>query len=71
VEDIYDFGLFLIEDILQKSNKSLRDWPMLPLPQQDWQHAIGNRLIAEQRNYNREQEAQYAEDRIPRLNLEQ
>jgi hypothetical protein len=61
-EDIYDFGLFLIEEILQKSNKSLRDWPMLPLPQQNWEHAIGNWLIAEQCNYNQEEQAQYAED---------
>ena len=53
-EDIYDFGLFLIEEILQRSNKSLQNWPMLPLSQQNWKHAIGNRLIAEQHNYNLE-----------------
>ncbi len=44
---------------------------MLPLPQQNWEHAIGNRLIAEQRNYNQEEQAQYAADHIPRLNPEQ
>jgi hypothetical protein len=70
-EDVYDFGLYLIEEILQRSNKSLRNWPMLPLPQQDWENAMGNRLIAEQRNYDQEQQAQYAEDRIPCLNPEQ
>ena len=70
-EDTYDFGLFLIEGILQRSNKSLRNRPMLPLPQQNWEHAIGNRLIAEQHNYNAEQQAQYAADRIPHLNPEQ
>ena len=70
-EDIYDFGLFLIEEILQRSNKSLRNWPMLPLPQQNWEHAIGNRLIAEQHNYNLEQQAQYAADHIPCLNPDQ
>src|SRR4029077_3853350 len=59
-EDVYDFGLFLMEEILQRSNKSLQNWPMLPLPQQNWEHAIGNRLIAEQRSYNREQQAQYS-----------
>ena len=70
-EDTYDFGIFLIEEILQRSNKSLRDWPMLPLPQQNWEHAMGNRLIAEQRNYNQEEQMQYAEDGIPHLNPEQ
>src|SRR6266545_5854715 len=70
-EDVYDFGLYLIEEILQRSNKSLCNWPMLPLPQQNWEHAIGNRLISEQRNYDQEQQAQYAQDRIPRLNPEQ
>ena len=48
-EDTYDFGLFLIEEILQRSNKSLQNWPILPLPQQNWEHAIGNWLIAKQR----------------------
>jgi len=61
-EDTYDFGLFLIEEILQRSNKSLLNWPMLPLPQQNWEHALGNQLIAEQCNYNTEQQAQYAAD---------
>jgi hypothetical protein len=70
-EDVYDFGLYLIEEILQRSNKSLRNWPMLPLPQQNWDDAMGNRLIAEQRDYNQEEQAQHAEDRIPRLNQEQ
>lgn len=70
-EDIYDFGLFLIEKIRRRSNKSLRDWPMLPLPQQNWEHAMGNWLIAEQCNYNQEEQMQYAEDCIPNLNPEQ
>ncbi len=70
-EDVHDFGFYLIEEILQRSNKSLCNWPMLPLPQQDWENAISNQLIAEQRNYDQEQQAQYAEDCIPRLNPEQ
>ncbi len=70
-EDIYDFGLYLIEEILQRSNKSLWNWPMLPLPQQNWEHVMGNWLIAEQRNYNQEEQVRLAEDRIPLLNPEQ
>ena len=70
-EDVYDFGLFLIEEILQKSNRSLCDWPMLPVPQQNWEDVMGNRLIAEQRNYDQEQQQQFATDRIPRLNADQ
>jgi superfamily II DNA or RNA helicase len=44
---------------------------MLPLPQQNWEHAIGNWLIAQQRNYDQEEQAQYAQDCIPCLNPEQ
>ena len=43
---------------------------MLPLPQ-NWEYALGNQLIAEQHNYNTEQQVQYAADRIPHLNPEQ
>ena len=32
---------------------------------------MGNRLIAEQRNYNQEEQVRLAEDRIPLLNPEQ
>ena len=43
----------------------------MPLPQNDWAAAVGNRLIAEQRSYNIDEQAQLATQRIPTLNQAQ
>ena len=70
-EDAYDYGLHLINILLHSSNKSLSDYPPMPLPQMDWQHLVGNRLIAEQRDYDVEEEQRVADQHIPMLNQEQ
>ena len=67
-EQVFDYGLYLIDGILRGSNKSLHDWPTMPLPQNDWAAAVGNRLIAEQRSYNIDEQAQLATQRIQTLN---
>ena len=67
-DQVFDYGLYLIDRILQNSNKSLRDWPTLPQPIEDWTAAIGNPLIAEQRQYDIEEQARLAAERIPQLN---
>jgi hypothetical protein len=42
-EDIYDFGLFLIDEILrEQSNKDLSMFPPIPIPLLDWSHNRGN-----------------------------
>ena len=45
----------------------------MPLPQNDWAAVVGNRLIAEQRSYNIDEQApsQLAAQRIPTLNAAQ
>ena len=45
-EDVWDYGLHLIDQLLSHSNKSLKDWPDMPQVQQDWAAAVVNRLIA-------------------------
>lgn len=70
-EDVYDFGLFLLDKILKESGRSLKDWPVMPLPVKDWDAAVENPLIAEQLNYDRDAERARAEDQIPKLNVEQ
>ena len=70
-EQVFDYGLYLIDNILRNGNKSLRDWPTMPLPQNDWAAVVGNRLIAEQRSYNIDEQAQLAAQRIPTLNAAQ
>jgi hypothetical protein len=67
-DQIYDYGLYLIDRILQTGNKSLKDWPAMPLPQLNWAAAVGNRLIAEQRSYDNNEQTELANQRIPTLN---
>jgi len=40
----------------------------MPLPQNDWAAAVGNRLITKQRSYDIDQQAQLAVQHIPTLN---
>ena len=66
-EEVFDYGLYLIDHILQTSNQSLREWPMLPFPVENWAELIGNPLIREQ-HYNVDEQAILAAANIPRLN---
>ena len=70
-DQVFDYGLYLIDHILHAGNKSLRDWPAMPLSQGDWAAAVGNRLIAEQHAYNREEQTTLVDEQIPTLNEEQ
>ena len=60
-EQIYDYGLYLIDEMLHEGGKSLQDFPPMPLPENNWNVIAGNRLIVEQRNYNSVLERQLAE----------
>ncbi|GLB44068.1 putative helitron helicase-like domain at N-terminus [Lyophyllum shimeji] len=70
-EDVIDYGLFLIDQLLQSSRRSLKDWPSMPQVTQNWNERIANHLIAEQHNYDREEQAQLAAENEARLNPEQ
>ena len=70
-EEIYDYGLYLINQLLQYSNKSLSDYPSMPLSQMDWHQIVGNRLIVEQQDYNREEQQRLADQYISMLNADQ
>ena len=65
------FMILVFISLKKSSNKSLWNWPMLPLPQQNWEHTMENQLIAEQHNYNQGEQVRLAEDHIPLLNPEQ
>jgi hypothetical protein len=69
--DVYDYGLFLLDKLLRDANKSLENWPTMPLPQINWEAEIVNPLIFEQLDYNPADERRAADERIPRLNAEQ
>jgi hypothetical protein len=35
-ENVFDYGLHLIQSVLMESGKTLQDYPDMPLPQQNW-----------------------------------
>ena len=70
-DKIYDYGLFLLDKLLQDSGRSLRDWPSMPQVQQDWTGRTENSLIAEQLSYDCDAEHRELESRLPRLNQDQ
>jgi len=70
-ERVWDYGLFLIDKLLQWQGKSLRDFPPMPLPIGNWEaQADGNRFIAEQQYDLEEQTRVYQRD-LALLNAEQ
>jgi len=44
-DDIYDYGLWDLNRILVGMERSLVDFPPMPLPQQQWAHGIPNSLL--------------------------
>lgn len=47
-EEAYNFGLFLLDDILQQSGHRLSDFPAMPTPQQNWAAQVGNPEVVDQ-----------------------
>src|SRR5271155_3649723 len=70
-DQVFDYGLYLINRILRAGNKELGHWPAMPLPQFDWNLAVANRLVADQRSYHLDEQAQLATQRLPTLNIGQ
>jgi hypothetical protein len=57
-EEVHDYGLFLIESLMNKLDKTLADVPGMPMCQTNWSLFQGgtNRFIDEQRAYNAEEQ---------------
>lgn len=53
-EEIQNLTLLEIEKLLQANRKSLRDFPSIPYPNGYIGTELGNRLISEERAYNKE-----------------
>jgi hypothetical protein len=68
--DIFDYGLFLLNKILQDSGHFLADFGM-PAPQRDWSTAVENPLIAEQLDYDPAEQRARAQENFDRMNPEQ
>ena len=60
-EQVYGYGLYLLEKILQKSDKSLNNYPPMPLASMGpnegevWQETQPNYILTEQHDYDVEQ----------------
>ncbi|CAG8733602.1 6033_t:CDS:2 [Cetraspora pellucida] len=70
-EQIYDYGLFLINEILRSSNYSLAMCPSMPLWVHNWELSRRNRLIAKRLACNVEELRVLVENHILQLNSEQ
>jgi PIF1-like helicase len=69
---VQDYGLYLIYQLLTRSGKDPHCcWPTMPQIVGDWGVIFGNRLIAEQRLYNLEEQAQKVAESIANLNPDQ
>ena len=71
-EQIQDYGLYLIDQLLSHTGKRLRDWDTMPEfgINWDWEGLLGNHLIQEQQ-YDPQTQHALAEEYIPNLNLDQ
>ena len=69
-DDIYDYGLYLLDQILCPSGHSLEEFA-LPMPRNQWDRRLENGLIAEQLDYNVETKRNRARQEKQRLNPEQ
>lgn len=70
-DDIYDYGLFLLNKALRPFACVLADFPPMPLPQRDWEALRGNALILEHLNFDPNHERTLAEQLVAQLNDEQ
>jgi hypothetical protein len=69
--DAFDYGLFLLNKILNEQSRSLSDFPSMPMFQIDWDAHVDNLLIAEQLDYDKVEERARAEHNMALLNEEQ
>ena len=65
-----DYGLFLLDTALKDAGRTLSDFG-LPAPEHDWIPSCENPLIQRELAYDRDQQAQIAEDMEAALNADQ
>ena len=70
-EEVYDYGLYLLNQRLHQSSRRLSDFSSMPLPRYNWEAYVENPLVNEQLNYDRDAERDRVAQREPRLNEDQ
>jgi DNA replication protein DnaC len=71
IHDIYDYGLFLIDEDLHRYGSSLSSFPSMPTIDGHWQRQHENLYVVEQLNYVCEDERHLWEENMALLNIEQ
>ena len=71
LDEVYDFGLFLIDHDLRQHGISLSSFPSMPAIQRDWDDFQENPYMLEQLAYQRDIEIGLAEESVPLLNTDQ
>ncbi|OBZ77762.1 hypothetical protein A0H81_02876 [Grifola frondosa] len=51
-EQIWDYGLYLLNEILLKSDKNLSHFPPMPMPQLSWAAIVDNLLLQQELAYD-------------------
>ncbi|PIA37121.1 hypothetical protein AQUCO_03100103v1, partial [Aquilegia coerulea] len=69
--DVCDYGLFLMNDYLLESGKTLSDFPNMPLLCKTWNEVVTNRLITEHQNFVYQGLYEKAQEKVARFNTEQ
>ncbi|KAG5545929.1 hypothetical protein RHGRI_018181 [Rhododendron griersonianum] len=65
---VEDYGLYLLDELLQESGKTLLNFPPMPIPIGNWSVVFGNRLISEHRQLQIEAQEVGIQTNIERLN---
>jgi hypothetical protein len=65
-----DYGLYLISEFLAAAQKTLQEFN-LPLPEVEWKQQVQNDLIAEELEYDRQDQADITQTLVPMLNEKQ
>ncbi len=69
-DDIYDYGLFLLNKHLSNLGSSLSNFPNMPHIVNDWDHIDDNPFLSEQLAYNRTNKQMLADEHCARLNVD-
>lgn len=67
-DNIFDYGLFLLDSILAESGRYLKEWPAMPQPLGQWQLCYENALLSEQLSYDTSFEREQADKYVSLLN---
>lgn len=65
---IEDYGLYLLDQMLQESGRTLSDFPPMPQPTGNWSAVVGNRLVLEHQHLQIEAQQVDVQVDIDRLN---